>query len=47
MNVEKRKDFLIHAAYYAVIIIFILLFVRYLFPPLSPFIVGILVAWGL
>ena len=47
MNVEKRKDFLIHAAYYAVIIIFALLFMRYLFPPLSPFIVGILVAWGL
>ena len=47
MNVAKRKDFLIHAAYYAVIIIFFLLFMRYLFPPLSPFIVGILVAWGL
>ena len=47
MNVEKRKDFLIHAAYYAVIVIAFLLFMRYLFPPLSPFIVGILVAWGL
>ncbi|MBQ4265845.1 MAG: sporulation integral membrane protein YtvI [Clostridia bacterium] len=47
MNVEKKKDFLIHAAYYAVIIILILLFIRYLFPPLSPFIFGILVAWGL
>jgi len=47
MNVEKKKDFLIHAAYYAVIIIFVLLFMRYLFPPLSPFLFGILVAWGL
>jgi len=47
MNVERKKDFLIHAAYYAVIIILVLLFIRYLFPPLSPFIFGILVAWGL
>lgn len=47
MNVERKKDFLIHAAYYAVIIIILLLFMRYLFPPLSPFIFGILVAWGL
>lgn len=47
MEVEKRKDFLIHAAYYAVIGIALLLFIRYLFPPLSPFLVGILVAWGL
>ena len=47
MKVEKRKDFLIHAAYYAVIIIAFLIFMRYLFPPLGPFIVGILVAWGL
>ena len=47
MNVEKKKDFLIHAAYYAVILIIFLLFLRYLFPPLSPFIFGILVAWGL
>ena len=47
MNVERKKDFLIHAAYYAVILIIFLLFLRYLFPPLSPFIFGILVAWGL
>lgn len=47
MNVERKKDFLIHAAYYAVIIIILLLFMRYLFPPMSPFIFGILVAWGL
>ena len=47
MNVERKKDFLIHAAYYAVIIIIVLLFMRYLFPPMSPFIFGILVAWGL
>ena len=47
MNVERKKDFLIHAAYYAVIVIILLLFMRYLFPPLSPFIFGILVAWGL
>ena len=47
MNVERKKDFLIHAAYYAVILIIFLLFMRYLFPPLSPFVFGILVAWGL
>ncbi|MBR5224123.1 MAG: sporulation integral membrane protein YtvI [Clostridia bacterium] len=47
MQVEKRMNFLIHAAYYAVIIIAFLIFMRYLFPPLSPFLVGILVAWGL
>ena len=47
MNVERKKDFLIHAAYYAVIIIILLLFMRYLFPPMSPFIFGILGAWGL
>lgn len=47
MHTEEKRAFLIHAAYYAFIIMLILLFVRYLLPPLSPFIFGILVAWGL
>ncbi len=47
MNVERKKAFLIHAAYYAVLLIIFLIFMRYLFPPLSPFFFGILVAWGL
>lgn len=47
MNTENKKVFLVHAAYYAVIVVLILLFMRYLLTPLSPFIFGIVVAWGL
>ena len=47
MHMESRKAFLIHAAYYAVIVMLILLFIRCLLPPLSPFIFGILAAWFL
>ena len=45
MNVEKKKSFLIHAAYYAAIIGIALIAIRYLLRPLLPFIIGFFVAW--
>lgn len=47
MHIDEKKVFLIHAAYYAVIVMLILLFIRCLLPPLSPFLFGMLAAWGL
>lgn len=45
MNVENKKNFLIHAAFYGVLLIAAALFMTYLFEPLCPFIVGFLIAW--
>ena len=45
MNTEGKKSFLIHAAYYAFIIIVAVLVIRFLLPPLSPFIFGFFFAW--
>ena len=45
MTVEKKKNFLIHAAFYGVLLIAAALFMTYLFEPLCPFIFGFLIAW--
>ena len=45
MNTEGKKSFLIHAAFYGVIAIFAYIFLRYLLPPLSPFVAGFAFAW--
>lgn len=47
MSVENKKNFLIHAAYYGVIAALAFLGLRYLLPPLSPFVAGFLFAWAL
>lgn len=47
MNTEGKKSFLIHAAYYAFIAILAVLAIRFLLPPLSPFIFGFFFAWVL
>ena len=45
MNVEKQKKFLIHAAFFGVIIAGGYLCLSYLLPPLTPFLIGFLIAW--
>ena len=45
MTVEKKKAFLIQAAFYGVLLIAAALFMTYLFEPLCPFIFGFLIAW--
>ena len=45
MNVDGKKSFLIHAAYYGVIAAAAYLGIRYLLPPLSPFVAGFFFAW--
>lgn len=47
VNLEKKKAFLVHAAYYAVIAAVALAAVRYLLHPLLPFICGFIFAWFL
>jgi len=47
MNTESKKSFLIQAAYYGLIAIAAFLALRYLVPPLSPFILGFFFAWVL
>ena len=47
MNTESKKSFLIHAAYYAFIAILAFLALRFLLPPLSPFVFGFIFAWVL
>lgn len=47
MNVEKQKQFLIKTAYYGVILSAVYLGLRYLVPPLVPFLIGFLIAWML
>ncbi len=45
MTVESKKNFLIHAAFYGVLLIAAALFMTCLFEPLCPFIFGFLIAW--
>lgn len=45
MDAERKKLFIINAMYYATLIVLVLLFIRYLLSPLSPFIAGFIVAW--
>lgn len=45
MNTEKKRNFLINAAYYGAIVAIAFLSLRYLLGPLSPFIVGFIIAW--
>ncbi|MED9820830.1 MAG: sporulation integral membrane protein YtvI [Christensenellales bacterium] len=45
MTVEKKKAFLIQAAFYGVLLIAAALFMTYLFGPLCPFLFGFLIAW--
>ena len=47
MNTEGKKSFLIQAAYYGLIAIAAFLALRFLVPPLSPFILGFFFAWVL
>lgn len=45
MNTDSKKSFLIQAAYYSFIAILAFLAIRFLLPPLSPFILGFFFAW--
>lgn len=45
MNLEKQKKFLISFAYYGILIAGVYLVLRFLVPPMTPFIIGMLVAW--
>ena len=45
MNLDKKKNFLICAAYYGVIAAAALFALRYLLPPLAPFVAGFVIAW--
>lgn len=45
MDTEGKKSVLIHAAYYGMIAGLAFLAIRYLLPPLSPFVAGFLFAW--
>ena len=45
MNFEKQKKLLISIAYYGILILGIYLVIRFLVPPTTPFIIGLLVAW--
>ncbi|MBP3655602.1 MAG: sporulation integral membrane protein YtvI [Clostridia bacterium] len=45
MDIERKKAFLVQAAYYGAIGAAVLLALKYLFPPLSPFIAGFAIAW--
>jgi predicted PurR-regulated permease PerM len=45
MNLDKKKNFLICAAYYGVIAAAALFALRYLLPPLAPFVAGLMIAF--
>lgn len=45
MNTQQQKDFLIHVAYWSLIIAAVYLAFEYLLPVSVPFILGILIAW--
>lgn len=45
MDIEKKKAFLIQGAYYGAIAAALFFGLRYLFPPMSPFIAGFVIAW--
>jgi len=45
MDTDKKRTFLINAAYYGAIIVIALFAVRYLLGPLGPFIAGFIIAW--
>lgn len=47
MNIDRKKTFLIHAAYYGCLVIIAWAFCKYLLTPLSPFIAGFVIAWFL
>jgi len=44
-KIEKKKNFLVQLAYYSALVALGYLFLRYLLPPLSPFVFGFLIAW--
>ena len=45
LKLEKKKNFLVQIGYYGTIIALGYLFLRYLLPPLSPFVFGFIIAW--
>ncbi|MBQ4354158.1 MAG: sporulation integral membrane protein YtvI [Clostridia bacterium] len=45
MNLDKQLKFLISIAYYGILIAGVYLFIRFLVPPLTPFLLGFAVAW--
>lgn len=45
MNFEKQQKLLISIAYYGILIAGIYLVIRFLVPPMTPFIIGLVVAW--
>ena len=45
MDTEKKRTFLINAAYYGAIAAIALFAARYLLGPLGPFITGFIIAW--
>ena len=44
-KLERKKNFLVQLAYYGSIVALSYLFLRYILPPLSPFIFGFAIAW--
>lgn len=47
MSTEKQKRFLIHTAFFGIILLGVYLCCRYLLSPLTPFIIGFFIAWAL
>jgi len=47
VNQEKQKKFLLAIAYYGIILFGVFLGIKFLLPPLAPFIIGFLIAWVL
>ncbi|MBQ2948015.1 MAG: sporulation integral membrane protein YtvI [Clostridia bacterium] len=47
MGIERKKTFLIQAAYYGSLVLIAGVFCKYLLSPLSPFIAGFVIAWFL
>lgn len=45
LKLEKKKNFLVQIGYYGTLIALGYLFLRYLLPPLSPFVFGFIIAW--
>lgn len=45
MNLEKQKKFLISFTFYGILIACVYLIFRFLLPPMTPFLIGIIVAW--
>ena len=45
MRTEKRRNFLIHFSYFALLVLAAFVFVRFLLPPLAPFVIAFVIAY--